>query len=193
MFVCLSVPYLCSVWPAKRLGRSRPNLTHALMSTQGVFLSRSVSRSFMYACGSDRITNHCAKATPGERCSNYVRRMGEATPGERVITARVTRRGAAGAEQRAPKAREELRSGGRVITASIRIKIFQYKYFDIARNSIISCILVHFLGPSCQIKHFQSLVFREHNFSHISDTVTHAKITLHPDTPVPEAHKVKKK
>jgi len=29
MFVCL---YLCSVWPAKRLGRSRPNLTHALMS-----------------------------------------------------------------------------------------------------------------------------------------------------------------
>jgi len=117
LFVCL---YLCSVWPAKRLGRSRPNLTHALISTQGVFLSRSMSRSFMYACGSDRITKHparCAKATPGERCSNYVRRTGEATPGERsrnsgrrVITARVTRRGA----------RVELRpdSGGRVITDS---------------------------------------------------------------------------
>ena len=50
--VCIYVPY------------GRPNgwadrdqtwqLTHALMSTQGVFLSRS----FMYACGSDRITKH---------------------------------------------------------------------------------------------------------------------------------------
>jgi len=58
MFVCLSVSNLCSVWPAKRLGRSRPNLTHALMSTQGVFLARSMSRSFMYACGSDRSTKH---------------------------------------------------------------------------------------------------------------------------------------
>jgi len=84
LFVCL---YLCSVWPAKRLGRSRPNLTHSLMSTQGVFLSRSMSRSFMYACGSDRITKHrerWAKAIPGECCSNYVRRTGEATPGERL-------------------------------------------------------------------------------------------------------------
>ena len=83
MFVCL---YLCSVWPAKRLGRSRPILTRT-QSTQGVFLSRSMSRSFMYARGSDRITKHperCAKATPGERCSNYVRRTGEATPGERL-------------------------------------------------------------------------------------------------------------
>ena len=45
MFVCLFVCHdLCSVWPAKRLGRSRPNLTHALMSTQGVFLARSMSK-----------------------------------------------------------------------------------------------------------------------------------------------------
>ena len=88
MFVCLFVCHnLCSVWPAKRLGRSTPNFTHALMSTQGVFLARSISRSFMYACGTDRITKHperCAKATPGERCSNYVRRTGEATSGERL-------------------------------------------------------------------------------------------------------------
>ena len=87
-YVCLSVClYLCSVWPAKRLGRLRPNLTHALTSTQGVFLSRSMSRSFMYACGSDRITKHpecCAKVTSGERCSNYIQRTGEATPGERL-------------------------------------------------------------------------------------------------------------
>ena len=76
LFVCL---YLCSIWPAKRLGRSRPNLTHALMSTRGVFPSRSMSRSFMYACGSDRITKHperCAKATPGERLRNSVRTTG---------------------------------------------------------------------------------------------------------------------
>ena len=114
MFVCHD---LCSVWPAKRLGRSRPNLTHALMSTQGVFLARSMSRSFGYACGSDRSTKHperCAKATPGERCSNCVRTTAEATPSERlrnsvrttVITARVTR---LSAEQRAPQARVELR------------------------------------------------------------------------------------
>ena len=123
--VCLGVCplYLCSVWPAKRLGRSRPNLAHALTSTRGVFLSRSMSRSFMYACGSERITKHperCAKATPGERCSNYVRRTGEATPGERLRNsvrttgtghysssneARRRRRPAA----RAPKARVELR------------------------------------------------------------------------------------
>jgi len=55
MFVCL---FVCSVWPAKRLGRSRPNLSHALVSTQGVFLARSMSRSFTYACESDRSTKH---------------------------------------------------------------------------------------------------------------------------------------
>ena len=118
MFVCLFVClYLCSVWPAKRLGRSRPNLTHVLMSTQGVFLSRSMPRSFMYACGRTKHPERCAKATPGERCSNYLRRTAERhlanayeTPsGRRVITARIKRRGAAGAEQRAPKARVELR------------------------------------------------------------------------------------
>ena len=74
LFVCL---YLCSVWPAKRLGRSRPNWTHALMSTQGVFLSRSMSRSFMYARRSDRITKH------PERCANAY----ETPSGRRVITA----------------------------------------------------------------------------------------------------------
>ena len=42
--------------------------THTLTSTQGVFLARSMSRSFMYACGSDGITKHperLAKATRG--------------------------------------------------------------------------------------------------------------------------------
>ena len=80
-YVCLSVSMF------RMADRSRPNLTHALMFTQGVFLSRSMSRSFMYACGSDSITKHperYAKATPGERCSNYVWRTGEATPGERL-------------------------------------------------------------------------------------------------------------
>ena len=91
MFVCLFVClYLCSVWPAKWLDRSRPNLTHALMSTQGVFLSRSMSRSFMYACGSDRITKHperCTKATPGDGGGD-IRTSASRTPsGGRVITA----------------------------------------------------------------------------------------------------------
>jgi len=123
MFVCLFVClYLCSIWPAKRLGRSRPNLTHALMSTQGVFLSRSMS--FMYACGSDRITKHperCTKATPGERCSNYVRRTGEATPGERLRNSiRTTGNYSSSNEARCHRRRAASRtpSGGRVITAS---------------------------------------------------------------------------
>jgi len=57
------------------------------------------------------------KATPGERWSNYVRTTAEATPSERLrnavelvgITAPVTRRGTAGAEQRVPQAGAELR------------------------------------------------------------------------------------
>jgi len=51
------------------------------------------------------------KATSGERCSHYVRTTAEATSSERLrnSVARVTRRGAAGAEQRAPTARVELR------------------------------------------------------------------------------------
>ena len=116
LFVCLFVCHdLCFVWPAKRLGRSRPNLTHALVSTHGVFLARSMSRLFTYACGTDRSTKHperCAKATPGECCSNYVRRTGEATTGERLrnsvrTTANYSSSNEA-SEQRAPKARVEL-------------------------------------------------------------------------------------
>ena len=130
MFACL---YLRSVWPAKRLGRSRlrPNLTHSLMSTQGVFLSRSMSRSFMYACGSDRLTKHperCAKATPGERCSNYVRTTGEA---------RRRRRRAASAEgaSRTP-------SGGRVITArSLYFNKQQSKCCWVYNNSKVSKLI----------------------------------------------------
>jgi len=130
MFVCLFVClYLCSVWPDKWLGQSRPNLTHALMSTQGVFLSRSMSRSFMYACGSDRITKHpecCAKATPGER-SNYVRRTGEATPGERLRNSvRTTGNYSSSNEAKRRKRRavsakgaSRTPSGGWVITASM--------------------------------------------------------------------------
>ena len=44
------------------------------------------------------------KLRPGDLANAY-----ETPSGRRVITARVTRRGAAGAEQRAPKARVELR------------------------------------------------------------------------------------
>ena len=88
LFVCLSV--FCSVWPAKRLGRSRPNLTHALMSTQGVFLARSMSRSLMSACGSDRITKHperCANTPPSEQSSGWVRTPAAAPPSERLRNA----------------------------------------------------------------------------------------------------------
>jgi len=98
LFVCI---YLCSVWP-------------------GVFLSRSVSRSFMYACGSDRITKHperCAKATPGEHCSNYVRRTGEATPGERLQNS-VRTTGNYSSSNEARRRASRTQSGGRVITAS---------------------------------------------------------------------------
>jgi len=123
-------------------------LTHALMSTQGVFLAWSMSRSFMYACGSDRITKHperCAKATPGERCSNYVWRTGEAILGERLRNsvrttgnysssneARHRRRRAASA-----KCVSRTLSGGRVITASIQILCSTFGF-----NSIIQVIFI---------------------------------------------------
>jgi len=41
-YVCLSVClFVCCLWPAERLGRSRPNLSYGLVLTQGVFKSRS--------------------------------------------------------------------------------------------------------------------------------------------------------
>jgi len=79
-YVCLSV---C-------LGRSRPNLTHALMSTQGVFLARSMSRSFMYACESDRSMKHlerCANTPPSKQSSGWVRTPAAAPPSERLRNA----------------------------------------------------------------------------------------------------------
>jgi len=85
MFVCLSV---CSVWPAKRLGRSRPNLTHALMSTQGVFLARSISRSFRYACRTDRKPVKTARKRPLANDAHTTSgRLAVATPSERLRNA----------------------------------------------------------------------------------------------------------
>jgi len=91
MFVCL---FVCSVWPAKRLGRSRRNFTHALTSTQGVFLARSMSRSFTYACESDRSTKHpqrCANTPRSYRTALALRpddrTTAAATPSERLRNA----------------------------------------------------------------------------------------------------------
>ena len=128
MFVCLFVCHdLCSIWPAKRLGRSRQNLTHALMSTQGVFLARSLSRSLMYACGSDRITKHLqsdtwrtahygAHTTSGRRrrrhlASDYETPLNYSSSNE----ARRHRRQAASAT-----GRSRTPSGGRALTASFK-------------------------------------------------------------------------
>jgi len=119
MFVCLSV---CFYVPYSRPNgwADRDQTRHALMSTQGVFLARSMSRSFVYACGTDRNTKHPE--------SDTWRRLVELRPDDggdiwRTITklrnysstnkARRLRRRAASAAgaSRTP-------SGGRVITAS---------------------------------------------------------------------------
>ena len=129
MSVCLSVSMFRMA--GQTAGPIETTLTHALMSTQGVFLSRSMSRSFMYACGSDRITKRperCAKATPGERCSNYVRRTGEATPGERLrnsVRTTVNYSSSNEARRRAASAEGASRtpSGGRVIAT---LELFGY-------------------------------------------------------------------
>jgi len=87
LFVCL---FVCSVWPAKRLRRSRRNLTHALKSTQGVFLARSMSRSFTYACESDRSMKHperFANTPPSEQSSGWVRSPAAAPPSKRLRNA----------------------------------------------------------------------------------------------------------
>ena len=126
LFVCLSV---CSVWPAKRLGRSRRNLTHALMSTQGVFLARSMSRSFVYACGSDRIAKHPESDT-WRTLLKLRPEDGEATPGERLRNSvRTTGNYSSSNEARR---RAATPSGGRVITASA-------KYLH-CTTKFISCI-----------------------------------------------------
>ena len=99
-YVCLSVClYLCSVWPAKRLGRSTPNLAHTLMPTQGVFLSRSMSRSFMCACGGDGSTKHPECAT--WRTLRELRLEDERLCNLCHYNCIEAGRGAAGAEQRA--------------------------------------------------------------------------------------------
>jgi len=85
LFVCIYVPY------------SRPNgcadrdeTWHALMSTQGVFLARSMSRSFTYACETDSNTKHpalCANTPPSERRSGGVRTPAAAPSSERNYNA----------------------------------------------------------------------------------------------------------
>ena len=87
-YVCLSVCLsVCSIWPAKRLGRSRPNLTQALMSTQGVFLARSISRSLMYACGSVRKPGKTARKRHLTNDAHTSGRLAQATPSERLLNA----------------------------------------------------------------------------------------------------------
>ena len=92
MSVCLSVTlYLCSVWPAKRLGRSRPNLTHALMSTQGVFLSTQ-GQCQGHSCMRAGVTE--LRNTRNAARKRHLANAAQTPSGRRVITARVTRRGA---------------------------------------------------------------------------------------------------
>ena len=68
-------------------------MTHALMSTQGVFLARSISRSktLMYACGSDRKPEKTARkrhlANDAQTTSARRRTTAEATPSERNYSA----------------------------------------------------------------------------------------------------------
>jgi len=47
MFVCL---YLCSVWPAKRLGRSRPNLTRTHVHPGSVSVKVKVNVKVIHVC-----------------------------------------------------------------------------------------------------------------------------------------------
>jgi len=62
---------------------------------------------------------NAAQTMSGGRGKRHLANAYKTPSGRRVITARVTRRGAAGAEQPAPKARVELRpEEGYVITAS---------------------------------------------------------------------------
>jgi len=65
---------------------------------------------------------NAAQTTSGGRGRRHLANAYETPSGRRVITARVTRQGAAGAEQRAPKGASRTPSGGRVITASISNK-----------------------------------------------------------------------
>ena len=119
MFVCLFR------MAGQTAGPTRRNLTHALMSTQGVFLARSMSRSFTYACGSDRSTKHPqsdtwrtahygAHTTSGRRRRRHLAKDYE-TPSNYSSSNEARRR-----RRRAASAADGSRtpSGGRVLTAS---------------------------------------------------------------------------
>jgi len=104
------------------------------MSTQGVFLARSMSRSFTYACGTDRSTKHPQSDT----WRTITKR--------RRITAPVTRRGAAGGS-RTP-------SGGRVLTASKEIS-HRRKLNTTIKTQATACssyVILHFFSPVLVIR-----------------------------------------
>ena len=122
MFVCLSVCiYVPYGLPNGWADRDQTWHTHSCPPRECFCQGQCQGHSRMRAGLTEvRNTRNAARKrhlANGERCSNYVRTTAEATPSERlrnsvrttVITARVTRRGAAGAEQRAPLARVELR------------------------------------------------------------------------------------
>ena len=153
MFVCHD---LCSVWPAKRLGRSRPNLTHALMSTQGVFLARSMSRSFTYACGTNRSTKHpesdtwrtMLKLRPDDGGGDTCRTITKLRSSRNEARRRRRRAASANGASRTP-------SGGRVIRASTILFIRSthcvlrsYRFFTACHHSL-QCTAMYWLSSRC--------------------------------------------
>ena len=76
--------------------------------------------------------------TPGKR---HLANAYETPSGRRVITARVTRRGAAGAEQRAPKARVELRPEDGQLQLVVHNCIGLSRYIAITTLAIIAVFL----------------------------------------------------
>jgi len=98
MFVCLFVClYLCSIWPAKRLGRSRPNLTRTHVHPGSV--SVKVNVKVIHVCvGVTELRNtrnaarkrplaNAAQTTSGGRGRRHLANAYETPSGRRVITA----------------------------------------------------------------------------------------------------------
>ena len=117
MFVCL---FRIAGQTAGPIETKLDTRTHA---TQGVFLARSMSRSFTYACGSDRKPGKTARQRHLANAAHTTSgRLAEATPSERLRNAVELPFDYRGEAPKAPsserRSASRTPSGGRVIRAS---------------------------------------------------------------------------
>ena len=150
--VCIYVPY---GRPNGWADRDQTGHTHSCPSRECFCQGQCQGHSCMRAGVTElrNIRNAARKSTPSERCSNYVRRTGEATPGERLRNSvRTTGNYSSSNEARRRRCRaasaegaSRTPSGGRVITASHYIMRRLLEFLSVAFFPRYLSITVQFM------------------------------------------------